>query len=424
MKMKILHINQQDACGGAAAIANCLVERLNNYGIHSELWYFNRKGTDGRYSKCIYPGLEHYRKNIFLNTILSKLVYYHYLYLGDVRNPFFTGVVKRIHEWKPSIIHLHNLHGGWADLMSIAKLSEQIRVIITLHDEWLITGHCGITVDCVGWQDSCSVCPDLLRYIPVNRPITKKLRKEKSTFLAMLAKNKAILVAPTAWIKRQFITSGLWEGGEIIVIPNGIDTSIFEKQKIDKSYARKELNLLSDEKIAFFAAEGGTANPWKGFPAITEALKMFPDKRKFTILVAGDVIESRIIERVKDVDIVKVGYANKETLNKCYAAADIFIYPTKSDNCSLALLEAMAAGLPIIATAVGGNPELIVQKETGILVPKERPDLLMQAILDFMDNKYDYAAMGLKAKERAISFFDKELMVSKYVNLYQKCMNS
>lgn len=83
----------------------------------------------------------------------------------------------------------------------------------------------------------------------------------------------------------------------------------------------------------------------------------------------------------------------------------------------------MASALPIISTTVGAIPELIIDNETGFLIPPEMPDVLARVLIDFLFNNKFNKLMGLKARERAVSFFSREQMVSKYLKLYDSCLN-
>lgn len=418
--MRILHINQQNTRGGAAKIANCLLEKLNEIGIRAELWYFNKKAENTNYSKCIFPLLERFRKNYMANQILKRVIYYSQVHFGDVSNPFFKYVIEKIHKWKPDIIHIHNLHGGWVDLNSLAELSRTIQIILTLHDEWFITGHCAATMDCLGWMSACSECPDLSRYVELKHPITKKIREKKARFLSILAKNRGVLVTPSDWLKKRIKDSGIWNGKEIVVIPNGIDTSKFLSFNKNKAYIKKELALPCYKKLGFFVADGGSKSNFKDFLTVKRAIEMFRSHKveNFALVVAGDYIKEREIIKVNNLDVIKLGYLQEKDLAKYYSAADIFICPSKSDVFPLVVEEAMATGLPVISTQVGGIPELIVNGKNGILIPKQSPDYLFQALGDFLNNKYDYKQMGLNARERIFSHFDLRHMVSNYLNLY------
>jgi glycosyltransferase involved in cell wall biosynthesis len=424
--MRILHINQQNAHGGAAKIANYLVEGLNDEGIEAELWYFYNKGNNTDYSKCIYPFLERYRKDSLTDKLIKKMFDYYRLYFGDVSNPFFKSVIRKIYKWKPDIIHLHNLHGGWADLNSIAELSRNIKVILTLHDEWIITGHCGVTMDCLGWMTSCGECPDLSTYVPLKRSITKELKKKKEEFVSILAKNDAILVTPSKWLKKRIINSGIWQGKEIIVIPNGIDTSRFPEIIKDRSYIRKELELPLNKKIGLFVADGGSHSIYKDFLTVKKTIEMMMPNisEDFALVIAGDNLENKEIIKINNTDVIKLGYLQEKNLAKYYSAVDILLYPSKADNLPLVVLEAMAAGLPIISTPVGGIPELIVSEKTGILIPKQSPNHLLKALIDFINNEYDYKQMGLNARESMYSHYDLKHMASNYLNLYCQYIKS
>jgi len=423
--MRILHINQQNMRGGAAKIAGCLVEGLNEKGIEAELWYFGKEGNSADYSRCIFPFLERYRKNSIIYKLIRKIFNYYRSYFGDVSNPFFKPAIKRIYNWKPDIIHLHNLHGGWVDLKTIAELSKRIQIILTLHDEWLITGHCACTMDCLGWMSSCSDCPDLQRYVALKYPITKKLKEKKEEFVLILAKNNAILVTPSKWLKKRIMNSGVWKGKEIVVIPNGIDTSKFLNINKDKSCIREELALPVSKKIGFFVADGGSKSIFKDFLTVKKVIEMMmPHKgENFTLIIAGDDIENKEIIKINNIDVIKLGYLQEKDLIKYYSAVDIFIGPSKSDIFSLVVAEAMAAGLPVISTLVGGIPELIVSGDTGILIPKQSPNNLLQALIDFLDNKHDYKQMGSNARDRVLSQFDLKHMLSNYINLYSQFVN-
>ena len=98
--------------------------------------------------------------------------------------------------------------------------------------------------------------------------------------------------------------------------------------------------------------------------------------------------------------------------------AAIFILPSLTEGVSLTLLEAMASGLPVVATRVGGTPEVVVEGETGLLVPPSSPDELAQAILNLLQDSELRRQMGEKARQRIKQHFDIRQMIAKYENLY------
>ena len=100
------------------------------------------------------------------------------------------------------------------------------------------------------------------------------------------------------------------------------------------------------------------------------------------------------------------------------ARTSLFVLPSKSEGISLTLLEAMALGLPIAATAVGGNPEVVIDGQTGRLVPAEAPADLAEAILQIRSNGENAQLMGRAGRRRVESCFDIRKMVAQYESLY------
>ena len=100
------------------------------------------------------------------------------------------------------------------------------------------------------------------------------------------------------------------------------------------------------------------------------------------------------------------------------ARARMLVLPSLMEGISLTLLEAMAQGLPVVATAVGGNPEVVVAGETGLLVPPQSPDKLAQALLRLWRDPEASRRMGLAGRRRAERCFDVRRTIAEYEHLY------
>jgi glycosyltransferase involved in cell wall biosynthesis len=100
------------------------------------------------------------------------------------------------------------------------------------------------------------------------------------------------------------------------------------------------------------------------------------------------------------------------------ARASTFVLPSESEGVALTLLEAMARGLPVVATRVGGNCEVVVEGETGLLVPARDPTALASALLRLRDPGIAFA-MGQAGRRRVERFFDVRRMVAAYESLYR-----
>ncbi len=109
----------------------------------------------------------------------------------------------------------------------------------------------------------------------------------------------------------------------------------------------------------------------------------------------------------------------RDDVDRLLAAADLFVQPSRSEGLPLAVLEAMAAGLPVVATRVGGMGEAVVDGETGILVEPARPDELARALRSLLENEALRTRMGRAARARAEAEFSVETMARRYVALYR-----
>lgn len=103
---------------------------------------------------------------------------------------------------------------------------------------------------------------------------------------------------------------------------------------------------------------------------------------------------------------------------------DVFVLPSLSEGLSMALLEAMAAEKPVVATKVGGNAELIVEGETGYLVPSKAPEALADRVVNLLRNKVQAREFGCRGKQRVDEQFSLAGMVSAYQKCYEQAIGS
>ena len=101
-------------------------------------------------------------------------------------------------------------------------------------------------------------------------------------------------------------------------------------------------------------------------------------------------------------------------------SADIFILPSLIEGTSIAILEAMAAGVPVIATDVGGNPEIIQNARTGLLVPPEDPEAIAEAVMRLLRNTDLAASIRKEARKRVEAEYSTEKNLRRMRSLYHE----
>jgi glycosyltransferase involved in cell wall biosynthesis len=103
-------------------------------------------------------------------------------------------------------------------------------------------------------------------------------------------------------------------------------------------------------------------------------------------------------------------------------AIDVFALPSRAEGISNTILEAMASGLSVVATDVGGNAELVVAGQTGALVPAENPDAMAQALLRYTSDAALRQKHGASGRQRVEQNFSIDNMVTRYTQLYESLL--
>ena len=138
------------------------------------------------------------------------------------------GLIKRLKEFEPDIIHLHNLHGWYVELFDLFRYIKKnnIKVVWTLHDCWALTGHCTHfdLIGCNKWQSKCENCPQYHEYPATKYDYAKRLYQKKKKSFADIP--NMTIVTPSAWLAAQVKKSFLAHY-PVKVIHNGIDLSVF-----------------------------------------------------------------------------------------------------------------------------------------------------------------------------------------------------
>jgi glycosyltransferase involved in cell wall biosynthesis len=101
---------------------------------------------------------------------------------------------------------------------------------------------------------------------------------------------------------------------------------------------------------------------------------------------------------------------------------DLFVLPSLGEGISNTILEAMSTGLPVVATSVGGNAELVADGVTGMLVPPDEPGAMMSAILRYYRNRDLLASHGRAARQKIETSFSIEAMTEGYIRVYDKAL--
>lgn len=314
----------------------------------------------------------------------------------------------------PAVLHLHNLHGGYFDLRALPGLSARQPTIVTMHDEWLMTGHCAYTLGCDRWQAACGSCPHLDVYPGLRVDGTAGNRRRKT---ALYERSRLHVVCPSAWLRERAERSVLASAiSSAQVIPNGIDLDVFSPG--DRDEARARLGLPRDAHVLVFAAQGARTNPYKDFATLRAALELLGAEVGPSV-VAVALGEQADDERLGRVLVRSEAFVERERVAVFLRAADLYVHATRADNHPLAVLEALACGTPVVSARVGGIAEQL-RDETGVLVEPEDATALAGAVSELLTDEERRRRMSAAAAADARVRFSLDRQVDAYLDLYRE----
>ena len=334
----------------------------------------------------------------------------------------FPGSWQLLHQYPysnthtPDLVHLHNLHGGYFDPRALERLCIRVPVMLTLHDAWLLSGNCAHSLGCERWKTGCGSCPDITIYPGLKVDSTHLNWQRKKT---IFDNSRLYLATPCQWLLDQVKQSILAPAViESKVIPNGVDTAIFHPG--DQVQAREALGLPKDAPILLFVANGIKTNPFKDYETLRKAAALLGESvdTSMHLIVLG---EDGPPERMGHVTVDYISQIlDPKVVAQYYRAADMYIHAAKAETFPTTILEAMACGLPVVATNIGGIPEQVVHGVTGFLVPSENPESIVLAVQYLLDNPVISLEFGHAAVQRVQELFTQDKMIAQYVQWYQK----
>lgn len=277
-----------------------------------------------------------------------------YLYAASVR-----GLVRRLHQERR--FDLIDAHFAYPDGFAAVQLGHSlgIPVVITLR----------------------GTLPDLAR------------RPSRRWALRRALQGADGLVAVSAALRQDAVRLGA-DPRRITIVPNGIDLEVF--RPLDRHEARRRLGLPADRRIVLTV---GALREVKGHHVLLEAMaRLGTESPDAMVAVVGGVSVADDRSAALRQQAAKLGIENKVVwagarphaeIPTWLAAADVFVIASRREGCCNALLEALACGRPAVATAVGGNPEIIASDDVGLLVPPGDVAAMADALRRALQSTWD-----------------------------------
>ena len=230
------------------------------------------------------------------------------------------------------------------------------------------------------------------------------------------------IVAPSQSIVDKLVADENADGTRCRTIPNGVDTNVFRPADTGRRRAlRAELGFAdSDVLIGIVASFTPVKRHVDLLDAFAQVKAAHPTAR--LVLIGDGPLRDAVVSQ-----IAHLGLGTNVTLlgpradvDRILPALDVFVLSSNTEGLSNAILEAQACGLPVVATAVGGNPDLVRAGETGWLVPPESPAELARALNEAIAQPQTAREFGANARTRVVREHSVDAMALAYENLYRE----
>ena len=213
-------------------------------------------------------------------------------------------------------------------------------------------------------------------------------------------------------------------GNKTIVIYNGVDEERFSPLK-STAFNRAEFGI--DEK-APVAGTVSSLTPHKGHEYLIQAASLvlgtLPSAK---FLIVGDgPLRQKLEDQAKNLNIhpAVIFTGTRKDIPEMLSLMDVFVLPSHTrEGLGIAIIEAMAAERPVVATDIGGIPEVVNDGETGLLVPPGVPEALSKAIIELLRNPKKAKEMGEKGRNQVKEKFTTKKMLSEIEHVYQSLIN-
>ncbi len=408
--MQVLQLNLSDysLTGGTGITMHRLHTGINKKGIESKIFCARNQFSDRNIAvqKRCYTVRA-------VEAILRKLEVE--VGLNDISRVISSLNIRKHEAYRATdIVNLHCIHDEFISYLALPWLTRK-PTVFTIHDMWAFTGHCTSSYECERWRSGCGECPHLEAPPRVKKDNT---RLEWNLKNWAYSRSRLHVVTPSQWIY-DLAQKSMLRRFPIHYIPHGLDTEVYYPQ--NKEHCRSVLGIPSGKKVLMFGTSS-IKDYRKGGDLLIKALQMIP-----TSIKSETVVVTIGHGKVKSEDIgmpcLNFGYVDSDYFKAIiYAAADIFVYPTRSDSFGLVSMESLACGTPVVTFRVGGLTDTVRPNITGLLAEPENIAQFRDFIVQLLEDDNLRATMSENCRKVAVKEYSLELYAQRYIDLYHQIL--
>ena len=419
-QMKITHFTTYPNQGGAGIAAWRLVRGLRSRGVDADLlgiWKFGITDEPGQQNFVYDRKLSHRlwrvarrfqvdRLNKKLPSASSRGGMPFYSDLSPLGQPMLESATGA------DIVHLHWVCDFIDYEYFFSNLPVGVPIFWTLHDMNPFTGGCIHSMGCQRFQEACGKCP-LLGAASSGDESSRGLQRKVQALAPHL--HNLCVITPSQWLGNLAQKSRVFRSAQFRVVPNGVDLEIYHPQVRERG--RAMISATKEDRVILFVA-ASLRQTLKGGPLFIEAWKELEARGvKTKVVCVGD---STGFEAPGSWQLLN--FAEEEAKKAAiFAAADVLVVPSEVENYPNVICEALACGVPVVGSHVGGIPELVVDGVTGYTFQERSAFCLadtLQKLLETLPG--ERAGWRNRCREFAEKTFCMSDIEEKHIQLYEE----
>lgn len=330
-----------------------------------------------------------------------------FLYNGAFQYACLKYVPKFVNEERIDLIHSHTAH-----------MPDLLLMLRNLNLPTLTTVHTTIKSQRIGTANSKSENQNLETSEKSTSYLYPFLRIAENLYFT----KKRSLITPSEWMSK-WLVANYRIPSKIKVIPNCVNPEDYELKSQSPSLDEVLPERMQNKKIVLYA---GRLLALKGVDVLIQAIPKVLETVKEDVLFvfAGSGVNSGLLHKLEadPENILFTGPLPKELLIPLMNKSELTVLPSYHENCPYSVLESMACGTPVVASNVGGLPEIITHNYDGLLVDSGSPHALAWAIVRLLQDKDFRNLLGNKAKRTILERFSWKNNISKYLDAYSETL--
>lgn len=407
--LRVAFFNAADRVSGAEILIRQTVEGLIGRGVEARIYAKERK-TDLPYVHLL---------PYFPRERGVEVRFRHWTGGNDILFPSTLGLGWRSWIKDADVWHFHNFHGHYVSLPFLAMQSWRRPVVVSPVDEYLATGYCPYTMGCERFRQSCGSCPQILTmpYPGISRDSTRALLAMKRISVTGSRFN---ILLHTEYMAQHYSTTFVGRR-PIERIYYGVDTQVF--RPMEREACAQALGLEPSKRFVVGLVHSNVQEERKGFLPLLQMLVMLGEEipARLEVLVVGRGSDTMTKYGTPQLKITAVPFlASPEELATALNLCDVLLYPTKAENLSLTCLSALACGVPVITSDIGGQGEAVSDGINGFLCDAGRFEQFAERVAQLAVNQDVKQRLSIAARQTALTKFDIRTYIDNLIAYYNR----